>query len=444
MHFPTPLRLATFAVSILLRAVLVNHVAAWLQTQGVENTIRAVFMRPSADAPRATGGFVDSRHWVEQVAQRARGGDVHQVRVSGETALPDTSVVHSSQAKPARSCGDRLTSNVMQIGGLKFLHPCSPLLLAFALLASCDANRQARGEPGGPLEAAVKFHEVNAAGRCDEVWRFYTAGTQENIRAWVHRNEREREAAPQPEEPQRKDCQAPNRYPALKRGTVRIVRVQGDEAVVAADFSGEALTRRFDLFPPTKVWTEELRLVREAGEWRVERPRLPIENRPGSRLIEVGPVDVFQGVRVTGLHQSLEATAVLRTPREALERALRDPTLWARVLPSVSAVESVERTGKLERMQLSFAEPARSLTVEVRPLDPTMATPSLLWSVEGDMKAPVYIRGRWDLHPYPDGTRVTLKLTIDPKHWPSDAADGVFSAQRMAQAVLDLEQAALK
>lgn len=52
MHLPTPLRLATFAASILLRAVLVNHVAAWLQTQGVENTIRAVFMRPSADAPR--------------------------------------------------------------------------------------------------------------------------------------------------------------------------------------------------------------------------------------------------------------------------------------------------------------------------------------------------------------------------------------------------------
>lgn len=30
MHFPTPLRLTTFLVSILLRAALVNHVAAWL------------------------------------------------------------------------------------------------------------------------------------------------------------------------------------------------------------------------------------------------------------------------------------------------------------------------------------------------------------------------------------------------------------------------------
>lgn len=73
MHFPTPLRLATFTASILLRAVLVNHVAAWLQTQGVENTIRAVFVRPSADAPRATRVAVDRKDWVEQAEQGARG-----------------------------------------------------------------------------------------------------------------------------------------------------------------------------------------------------------------------------------------------------------------------------------------------------------------------------------------------------------------------------------
>lgn len=42
MHFPTPLRLTTFVVSIFLRAVLVNHVAAWLQTPGVDSTLRAV------------------------------------------------------------------------------------------------------------------------------------------------------------------------------------------------------------------------------------------------------------------------------------------------------------------------------------------------------------------------------------------------------------------
>lgn len=59
MRLPTPLRLATFAASILLRAVLVNHVAAWLQTQGVESAIRAVFMRPFADAPRPMSVAVD-------------------------------------------------------------------------------------------------------------------------------------------------------------------------------------------------------------------------------------------------------------------------------------------------------------------------------------------------------------------------------------------------
>ena len=73
MHFPTPLRLVTFAASILLRAVLVNHVAAWLQSQGVESTIRAAFMRQCAEAPRATHVAVDRKHWVEQAEQGARG-----------------------------------------------------------------------------------------------------------------------------------------------------------------------------------------------------------------------------------------------------------------------------------------------------------------------------------------------------------------------------------
>ncbi len=55
MHFPTPLRLATFAASILLRAVLVNHVAEWLQTQGVESAIRAVFDRQTQPGDRIIG-----------------------------------------------------------------------------------------------------------------------------------------------------------------------------------------------------------------------------------------------------------------------------------------------------------------------------------------------------------------------------------------------------
>jgi len=56
MTFPTPLRLATFAATILLRAVLVNHVAAWLQTQDVERTVRAVFAVPTLSSVRSNSG----------------------------------------------------------------------------------------------------------------------------------------------------------------------------------------------------------------------------------------------------------------------------------------------------------------------------------------------------------------------------------------------------
>ena len=43
-----------------------------------------------------------------------------------------------------------------------------------------------------------------------------------------------------------------------------------------------------------------------------------------------------------------------------------------------------------------------------------------------------------------DGTRVTLRIFINPKHWPGTVAEGIFSSERMAQAVLGLEKAALK
>jgi hypothetical protein len=53
--------------------------------------------------------------------------------------------------------------------------------------------------------------------------------------------------------------------------------------------------------------------VREGGEW-VDRARFPI-GRPGWRLLEVGPVGLYQpdvGLR----RDTLKATAVARVPRE--------------------------------------------------------------------------------------------------------------------------------
>ncbi len=62
MHFPTPLGLTTFVVSILLRAVLVNHVAAWLHTPGADSIVRAVFT-PSLTAPATPLHKTPSGSW---------------------------------------------------------------------------------------------------------------------------------------------------------------------------------------------------------------------------------------------------------------------------------------------------------------------------------------------------------------------------------------------
>lgn len=317
-----------------------------------------------------------------------------------------------------------------------------PLLLACALLAP----RAAHGQAGGPVEAALKYFEASKAGRCAEVWRSFSAGTQENIRAEVHRHERERSGLPQTEVPETRYCGIDG---TLKRGSARLARQQRDEAVVAADFSVRLPAKRSDFFPKYVVQTKEVRLVREGDAWRVELPRVPI-GREGMRLVEVGPVDVFHPERsFYDLATRMEATAVSRTPRAALESALHDPQRWSRVLPSVTAVEPLERAGELERVRLSFAEPERTLTVGFnvpgkQPSDPTQTTDSALrWNVEGGNKAPVYFRGSWELHTHQDGsTRVTLILLIIPKEWPDDATERIFSAERMAQAVMGFEAAA--
>jgi hypothetical protein len=231
---------------------------------------------------------------------------------------------------------------------------------------------------------------------------------------------------------------------------VRIVRQQGDEAVVAAKFVVEAPRHRYDFFAPSAVVTEELRLVREEGAWRVELPRVSIGRGPDWRLVEVGPVDVFYPVKsFSGLADRIEATAVVRASRDTLAPALRDPQSWARALPSVKEVQPLGRAGELERVQLFFAEPDRSLTITTKlsgkQVDRPLQETSLQWDAEGANKAPVYFRGSWRLQPHEDGsTRVTLLLVIIRGQWPGDVAGGFFSAERLAHAVLELEKAALK
>ena len=314
-----------------------------------------------------------------------------------------------------------------------------PLIVAGAVFASCYT----KAERGGAVEAAVMFFEARQASHCGQVWPLYSAGTQENLRAVAHRGERERAGLPRTVTPEQMDC---GRRGTLKRRTVHLVRQQGDEAVVAAKFVVEAPRHRYDFFPPSAVVTEELRLVREGGAWRVSLPRVSIGRGPDWRLVEVGPVDVFYPAKsFSGLADQLEATAVVSARSDALEPALRDPQSWARVLPSVKAVQPLQRTGELERLQLTFGEPDRSLIVTTKlsgkQVDRPLQETSVLWSAEGGIKAPIYFRGSWRLQPHEDGsTRVTLLLVIIRSQWP----EGMASAERLAQAVLDLEKAALE
>jgi len=316
-----------------------------------------------------------------------------------------------------------------------------PLMVVCALLAACDAHAQ----PGGPLDTAVKFFEARQVSHCGKVWPMYSAGTQENIRAAAHRRERERNGLPQAWKPEEHSC---GKVGTLKRGSARIARQQGDEAVVAAEFIAEAPRGRYDYFPPKVVVNEELGLVREGGAWRVELPRVAV-GPSGRRLVEAGPVDVFYPVKFTrGLADRVEATAVVRASRDALEAALRDPQAWARALPFVRAAQPLERSGEQERVQLVFAMPDRTLTVTTRfsgkQADRPMQETSRGWDAEGGTYAPVYFRGSWRLQPHADGsTRVTLLLILTHNQWPGDVTQGIISAERMAEAVLGLEKAAL-
>jgi hypothetical protein len=320
----------------------------------------------------------------------------------------------------------------------------SPLIVGGVLFASCGQEV----ERGSAVEAALNFFEARQAPNCSKAWSLYSAGTQENIRFVEHRRRREGHAFPHPWTPEQLYCGGRGK---LRRGTVRLVRQQGDEAVVAAEFVVRTHRHMYDFFPPAVVVTEELRLVREGGAWRVDLPRVKIGRGPHWRLVEIGPVDVFFPAKsFAGLADQLEATAVVTTPRDTLEPALRDPQSWARALPlSVTAVQPLPPTGELERVQLSFAEPDRSLTITTKlsgkEVDRPMQEISLQWNAEGGNKAPVYFRGSWRLEPHTDGsTRISLLLVLIRDQWPGDGAEGVLSVERMAQAVLDLEKAARK
>lgn len=191
------------------------------------------------------------------------------------------------------------------------------------------------------------------------------------------------------------------------------------------------------------------KLLREDGTRKVDPPRAPSRPPPRERRAEVGPVDVYQGAAIAGLLQKMEATAIVPVPRDSLDAVLRDSAAWARALPSFTSIEPLERTGELDRARITLGSPGRAVTISFRRHgrvggDQGATSSQLRWDPEGGNKAPIYLRGGWKVDTVPGGSRVTLDLFIDPQHWPADAADGMFSAERLANAVFDLEKAALK
>jgi len=319
--------------------------------------------------------------------------------------------------------------------------PFAVALIALALPLPAAA------QDGGPVAVATKFHE-SVGKNCGEIWRLLSSGTQEQYQAAANRRERDRAGLPRPFVPEQEGCSAAT-FSELKRGSARLVRQQGDEAVVAVDLNTRPSRFRYDIAPPVKVVTEETRLVREAGNWRVVRPpREDITRGPGWRPKEFGPVDVMVPERFNpGLIDKFEATAVVRTSADTLERALRDPQRWALSLPGVKAVLPADPAGETPRVLLRFDEADLVLPNRVRlyvkPASPSRDESSVMWDAEESKASPVHFRGSWKLEPHEDGsTRITLLFHLDIKQWPGDSARRIFSEERLAKAVLDLEKAA--
>ena len=189
---------------------------------------------------------------------------------------------------------------------------------------------------------------------------------------------------------------------------------------------------------------EEVKLIGESGPRKADVPG-PKGPAP---LLKVGQVRVsIRPPPEPGKLLILEATANSKVDRDALEAVLRDPKGWAAVLPSFMAIEPGEQVGPLGKAELTFAPPSVPIPIRVqragKPNNPKVPFTTLIWYAEGEHKAPVYMRGEWYLTPNGDeGTRVKLTIVLDPRHWP--ASERLFSPERMANALLDLEKVAVK
>lgn len=315
--------------------------------------------------------------------------------------------------------------------------------LGLVALCACPPSAARDTSPSAVVVRVLENHGKN----CREVWPLLSADTQARFRSAANRRERDRDGFPRPVDPEQEGCSAAA-WGEFKRDSARVVRQQGDDAVVTVDIVTRLPRYRHDLFPPAKVVPQEFRLVRESGAWRlVLSPPPSVERGPAWRPKEIGPVDVMMPERFNpGLIDKYEATAVVRASREALVPALQDPQRWAIVLPGVKAVQPAPPAGDAPRVLLRFDEADRTLPARLwpnaKPGTPRGDNSWVTWQAEETRESPVHFRGSWTLKAHEDGsTRITLVFYIDVKQWPGDSARRIFSAERIAQAVLDLEKA---
>lgn len=255
----------------------------------------------------------------------------------------------------------------------------------------------------------------------------------------MHRYERERDGPPLDSTPETRRCD-PTRI--TRRGSTRLVRQSAAEAVVFREYTVGHWLNKFIKYGTYVEAAEELRLIREDGAWRVEPPRLKVgrDRLPGERVVEVGAVDVSVFPHNRLGQDVVEATAVARAPRTKIESVLRDPVSWANLFPQILTVDVLEATGGSQRVRLVFAGSERPVIITVN--TPGERIDRLRF--DAGHNGPVMFWGWWNLSPHHDGTRVALYFVINKKQWPGDLGERLLAPERIADAVLGLEQAALK
>ena len=396
----------------------------------------AITMRIAGRPNNAKAGFTSITWAVEQEMKAPvyMRGEWHLAPDNNGTTRIKLTVVIDPRHWPG---SERLFSAQRMAQALVELERTAAKAVPAVGTMALDASPQ----PAAPVEAAVRYIDAGIKSRCTEVWERYSGGTQEYLRMRARRQERERAGLPTGEKPEETGC---GRAGKLKRGSARLVRLDRDEAMVHAVILDRVPRHRHDMFPPEVELPQVIRMVRERGDWKVELKR---EYAPSTHreLAEVGDVDVFFDSRVpAGLQGRYEASAVIRAPRTAFEKLLRDPSAWAVVLPSFKAIEALEPVGDRARVRLSLQDPAPPvvyfLSMSPPPPDPRAGNTTLQWNPETGFKAP-YLRGRWDIEPNADGsTRVKLSFVMDPGHWP----EGHFTPEKLGNAVRDLGKAAMQ